>query len=29
MAYPVTFNKDKAEEWSDALENSMDMGCPG
>ena len=28
MAYPVTFDKDKAEEWSDALAHSMDMRCP-
>jgi hypothetical protein len=28
MAYPVTFNKDKAEEWSDALAHSIDMRCP-
>jgi hypothetical protein len=28
MAYPVTFDKDKAEEWSDALAHSCDMRCP-
>ena len=27
MAYPVTFDKDKAEEWSDALAHGMDMRC--
>ena len=28
MAYPVTFDKDKAEEWSDALAHSMDIRFP-
>ena len=27
MAYPVTFDKDKAEEWSDALAHGSDMRC--
>jgi hypothetical protein len=29
MAYPVSFDKGKAEEWSDALAHSLDMRCPG
>ena len=28
MVYPITFHKDKAEEWSDALAHSMDMRFP-
>jgi hypothetical protein len=28
MAYPVTFEKDKAEEWSDALAHSLDLRHP-
>jgi hypothetical protein len=28
MAYPVTFDKDKAKEWLDALTSNSDMRCP-